>query len=188
MMTTIGVLEGSLRKASLSRVFARNAAGLAPDGVSVVTLPSTEDLPHFNQDVMAEGMPASVVAFGEAVRAVDAMLVVTPEYNWSIPGALKNALDWLSRLDPLPLTNMPVAIWTVSPGLLGGARVHESLRQTLHCQEMMIMAKPEIQIAGARGKVDIDAGTITHDDTAAFLRSHLSKFQGFCSTWTGQKG
>jgi chromate reductase len=187
-MTKIGVLEGSLRRASLSRAVAQSAAGLAPEGVEVTILPSTESLPHFNQDIMDDGLPASVNEFGAAVSAVDALLIVTPEYNWSIPGALKNALDWLSRLNPLPLAAMPVAIWSVSPGLLGGARVHESLRQTLHCQDMRIMAKPEIQIAGAKGKVDVEAGTITHTDTSEFLRNHLLAFDGFCRSWTGRSG
>jgi chromate reductase, NAD(P)H dehydrogenase (quinone) len=181
-MTKIGVLEGSLRKASLSRAVARSASALAPSGMEISILPSTETLPHFNQDILDEGVPASVAE----LAAVDALLVVTPEYNWSIPGTLKNAIDWLSRLDPLPLAAMPVAIWTVSPGLLGGARVHESLRQTLHSQDMRIMAKPEIQIAGAKGKVDVEAGVITHDDTAAFLSKHLVAFDAFCKSWTGR--
>jgi chromate reductase, NAD(P)H dehydrogenase (quinone) len=185
-MTKIGVLEGSLRKASRSRAVARSASALAPSGMEISILPSTETLPHFNQDILDEGVPASVAELAAALSAVDALLVVTPEYNWSIPGTLKNAIDWLSRLDPLPLAAMPVAIWTVSPGLLGGARVHESLRQTLHSQDMRIMAKPEIQIAGAKGKVDVEAGVITHEDTAAFLGKHLVAFDAFCRSWTGR--
>lgn len=185
-MTKIGILEGSLRKASLSRAVARSASALAPGGMEITILPSTETLPHFNQDILDEGVPASVAEMAAALSAVDALLIVTPEYNWSIPGTLKNAIDWLSRLDPLPLAAMPVAIWTVSPGLLGGARVHESLRQTLHSQDMWIMAKPEIQIAGAKGKVDVEAGTITHEDTAAFLGKHLVAFDAFCKSWKGR--
>ena len=123
-MTKIGILEGSLRKASLSRAIGSNAARLAPEGMSVVTLPATDTLPHFNQDVLDAGLPDAVVAYAAAVADVDALLVVTPEYNWSMPGTLKNAIDWLSRLSPNPLDGMPVAIWSVSPGLLGGARVH----------------------------------------------------------------
>lgn len=185
-MTTIGILEGSLRKASLSRAVARAAADLAPQRVTVTILPSTETLPHYNQDIKDEGIPASVAELAEAISKIDALLIVTPEYNWSIPGALKNAIDWLSRLDPLPLASMPVAIWTVSPGLLGGARVHESLRQTLHSQGMQIMAKPEIQIGGAKGKVDVEAGKITHEDTAEFLRKHLAAFEAFAKSWSGR--
>lgn len=178
-MTTIGILEGSLRKASLSRAYGRCAAGLAPEGTSIVHLPSSEELPHFNQDVLDAGMPKAVTELGDAVAKLDALLIVTPEYNWSVPGSLKNAIDWLSRLKPVPLEGMPVAIWTVSPGLLGGARVHESLRHILHSQGMHVMAKPEAQVGGAMKKIDMGAGTITHEDTANFLQAHLQSFSDY---------
>lgn len=182
-MIQLGILEGSLRKASLSRAVARAAAGLVPDGMTPVTLPNPGTLPLFNQDVLDEGMPDSVAALIAATEGVDALLIVTPEYNWSIPGGLKNAIDWLSRVTPNPLAHKPVAIWSVSPGLLGGARVHESLRQTLHSQDMIVMAKPEVQVAGAKGKVDVEAGAITNADTETFLRGHLSTFAAFCQSW-----
>lgn len=182
-MIQLGILEGSLRRASLSRAAARAAAGLVPDGMQAVALPNPGTLPLFNQDVLDEGMPESVTEFIAAVEGVSALLIVTPEYNWSIPGGLKNAIDWLSRVTPTPLAGKPVAIWSVSPGLLGGARVHESLRQTLHCLDMIIMAKPEIQIGGAMGKIDVAAGQITHPETEAFLRTHLSTFASFCNAW-----
>lgn len=184
-MTKIGVLEGSLRRASLSRAAARAAIGLVPDGMEAVLLPNPGTLPLFNQDILDEGMPDAVGALVDSVSAVDAVLIVTPEYNWSIPGGLKNAIDWLSRKNPNPLANKPVSIWSVSPGLLGGARVHESLRHTLLSQDMVIMAKPEVQIAGAKGKLDVDVGKITNPDTEAFLRGHLSSFATFCNAWGG---
>lgn len=177
----VGVMEGSLRKESLSRAFARNVGVLAPPEVNIVEMPSTEELPHFNQDVMDAGIPKSVEAFGAAYGDIDALLIVTPEYNWSVPGTLKNAIDWLSRLKPLPLENKPVAIWTASPGLLGGARVHESLRQILHSQGMIVMAKPEVQIAGAKGKIDTETNKILNKDTATFLKAHLKTFAEFSS-------
>ena len=182
-MIQLGILEGSLRKASLSRAVARAAAGLVPDGMTPVALPNPGTLPLFNQDVLDEGMPDSVAALIAATEGVDALLIVTPEYNWSIPGGLKNAIDWLSRVTPNPLAHKPVAIWSVSPGLLGGARVHESLRQTLHSQDMIVMAKPEVQVAGAKGKIDVEAGAITNADTETFLRGHLSTFAAFCQSW-----
>lgn len=182
-MTTIGILEGSLRKGSLSRAYGRNALPLAPDGSTVTHLPSTQGLPHFNQDVLDAGMPESVSAFSQAVSQLDAMLIVTPEYNWSVPGTLKNAIDWLSRVKPNPLEGLPVAIWTVSPGMLGGARVHEGLRHILHSQGMQIMAKPEVQIAGAKGKIDLETDNIIHEDTASFLRSHLQSLSDFSQRW-----
>ncbi|WP_163886956.1 MULTISPECIES: NADPH-dependent FMN reductase [Aliiruegeria] len=182
-MIKIGILEGSLRRASLSRAVARASAGLVPVGMQAVALPNPGSLPLFNQDILDEGMPDSAAAMISAVEGVDALLIVTPEYNWSIPGGLKNAIDWLSRVNPNPLARKPAAIWSVSPGLLGGARVHESLRQTLHCQEVIIMAKPEVQIAGAKGKVDVEAGQITNTETETFLRGHLSAFQAFSQSW-----
>lgn len=184
-MVKLGILEGSLRRASLSSAAGRAALGLLPDGMEAVTLPNPGSLPLFNQDILDEGMPEAVSAFLAAVEGVDALLIVTPEYNWSIPGGLKNAIDWLSRKNPNPLANKPVSIWSVSPGLLGGARVHEGLRHTLLSQDMIIMAKPEVQIAGANGKLDVAAGQITNADTEAFLRGHLSNFAAFCNSWDG---
>lgn len=184
-VTRLGILEGSLRRASLSRAAGRAAAGLLPDGMEPVPLPNPGTLPIFNQDVLDEGMPDAVSVFNSAVSGVDALLIVTPEYNWSIPGGLKNAIDWLSRAKPNPLAHKPVTIWSLSPGLLGGARVHESLRHTLLSQDMVVMAKPEVQIAGAKGKLDVDAGQITNPDTATFLKDHLAAFGEFCSSWSG---
>lgn len=176
----IGILEGSLRKASLSRAFGRAAIELAPTDTNISHLPSTETLPLYNQDVQDAGMPESVTAMANAIEEVDALLFVTPEYNWSVPGSLKNAIDWLSRIKPHPLDGKPAAIWTASPGLLGGARVHEPLRHILHSQGMHIMAKPEVQIGGAKGKIDMETDTITNEDTAAFLRDHLKTYENFC--------
>lgn len=179
-MIKLGILEGSLRTASLSRAVARAAVDLAPAGLTCVALPNPGTLPLYNQDVLDAGLPESAAEMIAAVADVDALLIVTPEYNWSIPGGLKNAIDWLSRANPVPLAKKPVAIWSVSPGLLGGARVHESLRQTLHCMDMEIMAKPEVQIGGAKGKIDVDAGRITDATTESFLRQHLTDFETYC--------
>jgi len=178
----LGVLEGSLRRASLSRAAARAVAGLAPDGMTVTMLPNPGTLPLFDQDVMDAGMPDSVQALIAALRDIDALLIVSPEYNWSVPGGLKNAIDWISRVQPNPLDAMPAAIWSVSPGLLGGARLHEGLRQVLHSQGTRIMAKPEIQIAQAKARIDVEASSITAPETAEFLRAHLAAFRAFCGS------
>lgn len=182
-MTQLGILEGSLRHASLSRAVARAAAGFVPAGMQAVALPNPGTLPLFDQDILDAGMPEPVADMIAAVEALDALLIVTPEYNWSIPGGLKNAIDWLSRVNPGPLARKPVAIWSVSPGLLGGARVHESLRQTLLSLDMIIMAKPEVQIAGARNKVNVETSEVTHAETEAFLRGHLAALGTFCRSW-----
>ena len=182
-MIRLGILEGSLRAASLSRAAARAVPGLAPDGMACIALPNPGTLPLFDQDVMDAGLPDSVAEMFTAAHSVDALLIVTPEYNWSVPGGLKNALDWLSRPQSLPLAGKPVAIWSVSPGLLGGARVHESLRQVLHSLDMRILSKPEVQIANARTRIDVAASRITDPATETFLRDHLAAFSRFCTRW-----
>src|SRR6056300_1825440 len=126
-MLKIGIIEGSLRTASFSRAIGRNATRLAPNDMAIHHLPSTDSMPHYNQDIMDEGAPDSVLKFGSAIDELNGILFVTPEYNWSLPGTLKNAIDWISRLKPNPLEGMPAAIWSIAPGKLGGARLHESM-------------------------------------------------------------
>lgn len=175
----IGILEGSLREKSLSRTVARTVQDFAPDGVVCTLLPNPGTLPHFNQDLLDVELPRQAAELRDAIFEVDALLIVTPEYNWSIPGTLKNAIDWLSRLSPNPLEHKPAAVWTVSPGQLGGARAHEPIRHVLHSQNMRVMAKPEVQVAMARQKIDLDAATISDAGTRAFLAAHLVAFRAF---------
>lgn len=183
-MIRVGILEGSLRRASLSRAAGRAAAGLMPEGMEAVALPNPGTLPLFDQDLLDDGPPEAVTAMIKAAQSVDALLIVTPEYNWSIPGGLKNAIDWMSKAPVHPLAHKPVAIWSLSPGLLGGARLHEALRHVLHSQDMRIMAKPEVQVGGAIGKVDVAGGTIKNPETEDFLRGHLAAFGTFCNSWS----
>ena len=115
-------LLGSLRKGSYNAAVARALPALAPDGVEVFALPSIRDLPLYDADVQAEGFPPAVIALAAQIRAADGVLIVTPEYNYSLPGVLKNAIDWLSRVPEQPLAGKPVAIQTASMGVIGGAR------------------------------------------------------------------
>lgn len=114
-------LLGSLRKHSFHAVIANALPALAPQGVIVSALGSVGAFPHYDADLQAQGFPAEVLAMADAIGAADALVIVTPEYNYSVPGALKNALDWLSRVTPQPLAGKPVAIQTGSPGMIGGA-------------------------------------------------------------------
>src|SRR5271170_707329 len=91
------VMVGSLRKGSYNAAIARILPALAPDGVTISTLPSVGEFPPYNADVQAEGIPPVVTRTADAIRAADGLIIVTPEYNHSIPGALKNAIDWMSR-------------------------------------------------------------------------------------------
>lgn len=175
-----GVIAGSLRKQSFSRALGHCLEGLAPADITVEQLPSIGALPFFNQDILDEtGAPAALTELAERIAAVDGVIIISPEYNWSIPGALKNALDWLSRLNPNPLAEKPVTLFTCSPGLLGGARAHPPIRNVLHALDCRILARPEVQITQIKGKMAPDLSAVTDPATAEFITQRLSAFGAF---------
>src|SRR5438270_3770284 len=110
------VMVGSLRKGSYNAAIARALPALAPEGVTIAPLGSVGDFPLYNADVQEKGFPAPVTAMAEAIRAADGVIFVTPEYNHSIPGVLKNAVDWVSRVPNQAFAGKPVAIQSASPG------------------------------------------------------------------------
>ncbi|EAO1876358.1 NAD(P)H-dependent oxidoreductase [Salmonella enterica] len=123
MSETLNVvtLLGSLRKGSFNGMVARTLPKVAPAGMTVSPLPSIGDIPLYDADIQQEeGFPASVEALAEQIRNADGVVIVTPEYNYSVPGGLKNAIDWLSRLPEQPLAGKPVLIQTSSMGAIGG--------------------------------------------------------------------
>ncbi|KOC90883.1 NADPH-dependent FMN reductase [Winslowiella iniecta] len=164
-------LLGSLRKASLNAVVAKNLPALAPDGVEISALGSIGELPHYDADIQASGFPPAVLAMGQAIAEADGVIIVMPEYNYSVPGALKNALDWISRLPETPFAGKPVAIQTASPGMIGGARAQYHLRQIMVFLDAQVLNKPEIMIGQAAARIDAESGEITDEST----RQHLTK-------------
>lgn len=167
-------LLGSLRKGSLNGIVARTLPELAPEGVTITPLGSIADFPHYDQDVQDQGFPAPVLAMAEQIRAADGLIIVTPEYNYSVPGVLKNALDWLSRVTPQPLAGKPVALQTLSPGAIGGARAQYHLRQILVFQDAFVLNKPEVMIGQAMSRFDAEHKTLTDAPTRAFLTSQIA--------------
>jgi len=124
-------LVGSLRAASINRQLAELAAETAPEGVAVTVFQGLGDLPFYNEDIDNENVPASVVALREAASEADAALVVTPDYNGSIPGVLKNAIDWLSRpFGNSALKGKPAAVIGGSFGQYGGVWAHDETRKS----------------------------------------------------------
>lgn len=170
---TFVVLLGSLREASFNAAVARALPELASEGVTIEPLGSVGDFPIYDMDLQAEGFPAAVTAMGEAIRAADGVIIVTPEYNYSMPGGLKNALDWLSRLSPQPFAGKPLAIQSASPGMLGGARCQYHLRQTLVFLDARTLNKPEIIIGQVSSKVDQETMTLTDEQTRGFIAKQL---------------
>ncbi|MDR6711102.1 chromate reductase [Pseudomonas hunanensis] len=167
------VLLGSLRKASFHATLARSLLSLAPKGVSIELLESVGDFPHYDADIQAEGFPKSVVRMGKAIKQADAIIIVTPEYNYSVPGVLKNALDWISRLPDAPFAGKPVAIQTGSPGLIGGARAQYHLRQILVFFDALVLNKPEVMVGRLPSKVDQEKDQITDAATQDFIATQL---------------
>lgn len=172
-------LLGSLRKASYNAAIARALPGLAPDNVTISPLGSVGEIPLYNADIQAEAFPPAVLAMGEAIAAADGVIIVTPENNYSVPGVLKNALDWLSRLPATPFAAKPTAIQTGSPGLIGGARAQYHLRQILVFLDAQVMNKPEIMVGQVMHKVDVDAGAITDEPTRTHIAAQLRAFAAF---------
>jgi chromate reductase len=157
-------IPGSLRKGSFNRGLIRAAQQLAPDGVKI-ELYDLGEIPVYNGDVEAQGIPGPVQDFADKIRAADALLIATPEYNYSIPGVLKNAIDWASRPTVKnPLKHKPVALMGASGGMFGTARSQLAMRQVLSSAiEAYTMVKPELLIAQAGQKFDSD-GNLTDDD------------------------
>lgn len=174
-------LVGSLRHLSLHAGLAASLQELAPANVVVSALPSVGLLPHYDADIQAQGFPPSVIALGKAISEADGVIIVTPEYNYSVPGVLKNALDWLSRLTPAPFAGKPVAIQTASPGIFGGARAQYHLRQSMVFLDAQVLNKPEVMVGGAASKIDVEGKKITDQATRDIISAQLSAFALFAA-------
>jgi chromate reductase len=170
---------GSLRKGSLNRVVANALPALAPQGVKITALPSVGDLPHYNADIQAGGFPPLARQLGDAIKQADGVIIVTPEYNYSVPGLLKNAIDWVSRLPDTPFAGKPIDIMSASPSILGGARAHYHLRQSMVFLDALVLNKPEIIITFAANKLDVENGKISDDPTREIVTKNLEAFAAF---------
>ncbi|MEP9366661.1 NADPH-dependent FMN reductase [Xanthobacter sp. VNH20] len=172
------VWVGSVRKGSYNAAIARALQSLAPVGVEVELLPSVAELPIYDADIQAEGFPAAVTALGATLKAADGLIVVTPEYNYSVPGGLKNAIDWVSRLPSKPLKEKPVLIQSASMGVFGGARAQYHLRQILVFLDAFVMNVPEVMVGQAQHKVS-EQGELTDAGTREFISGQLKAFEAY---------
>lgn len=164
-------ISGSLRKASTNTMALRAAQRLAPSGMAI-EIADISQIPMYDDDLRILGEPASVADFKAKVRAADAVLIATPEYNFSIPGVLKNALDWASRPPEPPFDGKPVAIMGVAPGPVGTARVQYHLRQVLVYMNCFTVNRPEVFICHSASKFDA-AGELTDETSARFISELL---------------
>lgn len=174
-MQPINILAfaGSLRKQSYNKSAILAAKELAPEGVSVTIFDLT-GIPLYSGDVEAQGMPERVQEFRDAIKAADAVLIATPEYNHFISGVLKNALDWASRTveDVKPLQSKPVAIMGATPGGLGTARAQLQLRALLSVLRMQLLVEPEVYISKAHEVFDAE-GKLQDERTKDAIKALL---------------
>jgi chromate reductase len=168
-------LCGSLRAASYNRAALDAAGRLMPPGMRL-QFGSFAGFPLYDADEQARGWPPAVLELGRAVARADAVLIASPEYNFSVPGGLKNALDWLSRLPEAPFRGKPVAILGAATGPVGTARMQYDLRRILHFLDARVLLKPEVFIAHAATRFDAE-GRLTDETTLKFLGEQMRALQ-----------
>ena len=174
------VICGSLRKGSYNAALARTLPALAPPGIALRAAPSFAGLAIYDYDEhQATGIPLIATAWIDAIRAADGVIIVSPEYNWSIPGGLKNAIDWSSRLKDVPFTGKPVALQSAATGQLGGSRMQYHLRQSLTSIEAIMFTKPEVIVTFAAKTFDEKTLELTDQPTRDMVKQQLAAFEKF---------
>lgn len=171
--------SGSLRKGSYNTALLRAAAELLPAGMALDIF-DLAPLPFYNADVEAAGLPDAVQAFRERIAAADALLIATPEYNYSITGVLKNALDWASRPPAAPLTEKPVAIMGAG-GRFGTVRAQMHLRQIMLHNNMHPLNRPEVMLMRAGEHFDA-TGNLTNERS----RQSVIELLAALAAWTNR--
>jgi len=169
-------VAGSLREGSYNRLLARLAASLAPEGVKIVQFEGLAAVEPFDEDLEPGGWPTGAAAWGEALQAADAVLVVTPEYNASIPGQIKNAFDWASRsleepfrdLVRSPMYGKPVAVVSASTGQFGGVWARDEFIKSLKTQGARAVEEPKMAVPSAHTAFAED-GTLNSAQTTDHL-------------------
>lgn len=177
MAYKVGVFIGSISAKSINRKLAQALIRLAPEGIDLEEIPIS-GLPMYNHD-LDDNYPAEGTAFKQAIAAVDALMFVTPEYNRSIPGVLKNAIDWGSRpWGDNSFAHKPSAVIGTTPGQIGTAVGQQHLRSILSYVNSPELAQPEAYIQFQEGLIT-DEGKVTNADTEEFLRKWLAAFHEF---------
>ncbi|GAA4201300.1 NAD(P)H-dependent FMN reductase [Pedobacter jeongneungensis] len=174
-------LCGSLRKGSYNAMLLKVAGGLIPEGIEfeIVTY---DDVPVYNADhdlPETEERPASVTKFREALAAADAFIIASPEYNYSIPGGLKNAIDWASRGKDSPLMHKPVAVMGATQGMWGTVRMQTAFLPVFTFLNMNPVLQPEVLIAQAQNKFDAD-GNLTDERTIGIIQKKVENLISAC--------
>src|SRR5689334_7269580 len=180
-ITVLGIC-GSLRKGSFNMATLRAAIALKPAGMSV-TVADISQIPLYDEDVRAQGFPPPVETLRRQIKEADALLFACPEYNYSMTGVLKNAIDWASRPPDQPFAGKPCAIIGAAAGMAGSARAQYDLRRSCVFLDMHPLNKPEVLIGQAQTKFDAD-GNLLDEAAKGFIRDMMANL----AAWTKQIG
>jgi chromate reductase, NAD(P)H dehydrogenase (quinone) len=174
------VICGSLRKGSYNAALARTLPALAPAGLKLRPAPPFDKFPIYNHDIQdTTGFPAEVQAWADAIRSADGVIIASPEYNWSIPGGLKNAIDWVSRMKDQPFKDKPVALQSAAGGILGGSRMQYHLRQSLTSVDTILFGRPEVLVTFAAQKFDEKTLELKDQTAIDLIKQQLAGFEKF---------
>ena len=189
-MTMVGrvfnvvAFAGSLRRASYNRALLRAATEVAPPALRVM-VHELDDIPFYNEDIEAAGVPPSVGQLRDAIRTADGLLIATPEYNYGVPGVLKNTIDWLSRPPrDSALNGRVAAVMGASRGIAGTARSQLQLRQAFVFTDTYALLQPEVLVGQAHEKFDAD-GRLVHQATRDSLATFLQRFTNLIALHVG---
>ena len=184
-LTVLG-MSGSLRKGSYNTAALRAAGELLPEGMQLETA-DLRPLPHYDDDVRLAGYPPVVQQFRDRIKAADAILFVTPEYNYSVSGVLKNAIDWASRPPDQPFNWKPCAIISASGSLLGGVRAQYHLRHMCVSLNCFPLNTPQVYITEAPKKFDAE-GRLTDQPTRDLIKQFMTDLKTFTLAWKHGRG
>lgn len=173
-------ISGSLRKESYNTMVLKHLQKISPANIVIEQL-SIADIPMYNFDLHENFFPEQVEKLSTAIKTADAFIIITPEYNYSIPGALKNVIDFLSKHPLKPFDKKAVGIMSASPSLLGGVRAQYHLRQILVAVNAMAMNIPEVVITEVNTKFDED-GNMTDEKTSAFMKKFIDALADFAKS------
>jgi chromate reductase len=179
-------MAGSLRRGSYNKAALRAALDLLPEGAELKII-DLAPIPFLNEDLEGQPLPDAVLELAGSVKAADALLLVTPEYNYSVAPVMKNAIDWVSRQSTgAPVSGKPVALMSASTGMFGGARAQYHLRQTCVVCNMLPLNKPEVFIMQAQNKFDQDL-KLTDDFTRNAIKNLLQALVDWTNLLNGTR-
>ncbi len=185
MALKVIAIAGSLRAGSYNRALLRAAVAVAPEGLTI-EIADIEGIPAYNEDVEKKGMPPAVTELRRRIAAADALLIATPEYNHSVPGVLKNAIDWISRGDDQPLDGKPAAVMGASTGMIATARAQVHLRDIAVAVNMPVLQQPEVLVARAQDKFD-ERLELVDEPTRKRVRKLLVALESWALDLQGRK-